>query len=71
MCEEICCKKVIFGKSNYLDGKKYCRRYEVYMYNQSAFCPCRGMQLRLTPSSRECKEILGKRKANRIEMVDS
>jgi hypothetical protein len=28
------------------------------MYNESAFCPCCGMQLRLTPSSRRCKEIL-------------
>jgi hypothetical protein len=35
---------------------------EVYLYHDGLFCPCCGMQLRLTPSSRECKEILRKRK---------
>ena len=33
------------------------------MYNDSMFCPCCGMQLRLTPSSRRCKETLRRRKA--------
>jgi hypothetical protein len=33
------------------------------MHHDGLFCPCCGMQLRLTPSSRECKEILRKRKA--------
>jgi hypothetical protein len=41
------------------------------MYNDSMFCPCCGMQLRLTPSSRRCKEILRKRKAVNSEMVDN
>ena len=27
-------------------------------YNESMFCPCCGMQLRLTPSNREGKERL-------------
>jgi predicted amidophosphoribosyltransferase len=55
---------VVFGKSNYSLGQKYCRRCEVYMYNDNMFCPCCGMQLRLTPSSRRCKEILRKRKTS-------
>jgi hypothetical protein len=54
--------KVLFGISNYSLGQKYCRRCEVYMYNDGMFCPCYGIQLRLTPSSRRCKEILRKRK---------
>ncbi len=66
VCRNICEKlysKVVFGISNYSLGQKYCRRCEVYMYNDSMFCPCCGMQLRLTPSSKRCKEILRKRKA--------
>jgi hypothetical protein len=51
-------KKIVFGESNYFNGKKYCRRYEVYICHDGLFCPCCGMQLRLTPSSRECKEYL-------------
>jgi predicted amidophosphoribosyltransferase len=55
--------KIIFGINNYSLGQKYCRRCEVYLYHDGLFCPCCGMQLRLTPSSRRCKEILRKRKA--------
>jgi hypothetical protein len=65
VCRNICDRlysKVVFGISNYSLDQKYCRRCEVYMYNDSMFCPCCGMQLRLTPSSRKCKEILRKRK---------
>jgi uncharacterized paraquat-inducible protein A len=59
ICERIYSKKIVFGKSNYSVGKKYCRRCEVYMYhNEGIFCPCCGMQLRLTPSNREGKERL-------------
>ena len=65
MCERKYSEKVVFGISNYSLGQKYCRRCEVYMYhNEGAFCPCCGMQLRLTPSDRKHKEILGKRKGN-------
>jgi len=53
---------VLFGISNYSLGQKYCRRCEVYMYNDGMFCPCCGMQLRLTPSSKRCKEVLRKRR---------
>jgi predicted amidophosphoribosyltransferase len=70
ICERIRYKRISFGAGgNYFDGKKYCRRCEVYLYHNGLFCPCCGMQLRLTPSSRECKEILRKRKASRIEKV--
>ena len=69
ICERMYSKEIVFGKSNYFDGKKYCRRCEVYLYNNGLFCPYCGMQLRLSPSSRECKEILRKRKASRIETV--
>jgi ribosomal protein L37E len=60
ICERIHSKKILFGKSNYSVGKKYCRRCEVYIYhNEGIFCPCCGMQLRLTPSKRgEGKERL-------------
>jgi predicted amidophosphoribosyltransferase len=41
------------------------------MYSDSMFCPCCGMQLRLTPSNRRrCKEILRKRKSKYTEIVD-
>jgi predicted amidophosphoribosyltransferase len=70
ICERIRYKRTSFDAGgNYFDGKKYCRRCEVYMYHDGLFCPCCGMQLRLTPSSRECKEILRKRKASRIETI--
>ena len=70
ICEGIRFKRTSFGAGgNYFDGKKYCRRYEVYVHYEGLFCPCYGMQLRLTLSSRECKEILRKRKASLIEMV--
>ena len=67
VCRNICERvysKVVFGISNYSLGQKYCRRCEVYLYNDGLFCPCCGMQLRLTPCSRRCKEILRKRKGN-------
>src|ERR671939_979679 len=74
VCRNICDRlysKVVFGISNYSLGQKHCRRCEVYMYNDSMFCPCCGMQLRLTPSSRRCKEILRKKKTRHMEMVES
>jgi hypothetical protein len=59
ICENIYSKKILFGKSNYSVGKKYCRRCEVYIYyNEGMFYPCCGMQLRLTPSNREGKDRL-------------
>jgi hypothetical protein len=73
VCRNICERiryELSFGAGgNYFDDKKYCRRREVYLYYNGFFCPCCGMQLRLTPSSRECKELLRKRKASKIEMT--
>jgi rRNA maturation endonuclease Nob1 len=34
-------------------AKNYCRRCEIYFYHNGVFCPCCGMQLRLTPSNKE------------------
>ena len=39
------------------------------MYNNGLFCPCCGMRLGLTLSSRECKEILLKGKNSLMETV--
>jgi hypothetical protein len=38
--------RIIFGRSHYEGGKKYCRRCEVYIYHDGMFCPCCGMALR-------------------------
>jgi hypothetical protein len=64
ICERICSKRISFGEGNYFSGKKYCRRCEVYLYHSGLFRLCCGMQLRLTPSSRECKEMLEYRKGH-------
>ena len=61
VCRNICDRlysKITFGVSNYSLGQKYCRRCEVYMYHDRLFCPCCGMQLRLTSSHKEGKDRL-------------
>jgi uncharacterized Zn finger protein (UPF0148 family) len=50
--------KIIFGKSHYENGKKYCRRCEVYYYHDGVFCPCCGIALRTSPTNRREKERL-------------
>jgi uncharacterized Zn finger protein (UPF0148 family) len=56
ICERIYSKRQI-GQSDYLIGKKYCKRCEIYLYhNGGIFCPCCGMQLRTTPIDKESKE---------------
>jgi len=50
--------KIVFGKSHYEGGKKYCRRCEVYYYHNGVFCPCCGMALRASPTNRRDKERL-------------
>jgi uncharacterized Zn finger protein (UPF0148 family) len=55
ICERIYSKRQV-GQSDYLVGKKYCRRCEVYLYHNGTFCPCCGMQLRTTPIDKESKE---------------
>ncbi|MDQ6863107.1 MAG: hypothetical protein M3044_04720 [Thermoproteota archaeon] len=44
--------KIIFGKSHYEGGKKYCRRCEVYYCHDGVFCPCCGMALRVSPNNK-------------------
>src|SRR5438093_581959 len=58
-CRNLCDilhSKIIVGKSHYDAGKKYCRRCEVFLYHNGTFCPCCGMALRATPTSRRDKE---------------
>jgi predicted amidophosphoribosyltransferase len=50
--------KIIVGKSNYEAGKKCCRRCEAFLYHNGTFCPCCGMALKATPTSRKDKEKL-------------
>jgi uncharacterized Zn finger protein (UPF0148 family) len=49
--------KIIFGKNYYEGGKKYCR-CEVYYCHDGMFCPCCGMSLRMSPTSKRDKERL-------------
>ena len=54
ICRNLCERlysKIIFGKSHYEGGKKYCRRCEVYFYCNSLFCRCWGMPLRGSPAA--------------------
>ena len=65
VCKNICERiysKIQIGKANYLIGKKYCRRCEIYLYYDGVFCPCCGMQLRTTPSNKKAKERLLKQR---------
>jgi hypothetical protein len=52
-CERLY-SKIIFGKSRYEGGKKYCR-CEVYFYHNGVFCPYCGMALRTTATARRDK----------------
>ena len=64
VCRNICEKiysKIIVGQSHYSDGKKYCRRCEIYFYHEGQFCPCCGMQLRTTPIDTKYKAKIRKR----------
>ena len=48
VCRNLCDRfysKIIFGKSHYEGGKKYCRRCEVHYCHNRASCPCCGMAL--------------------------
>jgi hypothetical protein len=53
-----------FGKSHYEGGKKYYRRCEVYYCYDGVFCPCCGMALRASPTSKRYKERLCEDPAN-------
>jgi hypothetical protein len=59
VCRNICEKiysKIVVGESHYSVGKRYCRRCECYFVTEKKFCPCCGMQLRITPSEGQYKE---------------
>jgi hypothetical protein len=62
--------KIIFGKSHYEGGKKYCRRCEVYYFHDGMFCPCFGMALRTSPSSKRDMERLRKLQLRREEQEE-
>ena len=61
VCRNLCERlypKIIFGRSHYEGGKKYFRRCEVYYCQDGMFCPCCGMTLRMSPTSKRDKERL-------------
>ncbi|WP_236561703.1 hypothetical protein, partial [Nitrososphaera sp. AFS] len=60
-CRNLCERldsKAISGEMNYKDGRKYCRRCEIFLFHLDNFCPCCGMALRGSPTSRLQKEKL-------------
>ena len=65
VCRSICetLAKPAFEYNQYVEGKKYCRRCEVFLfYNGGLFCPCCGMQLKRTPTAKRGKERLRRKK---------
>jgi hypothetical protein len=61
VCRNLCERldpKVTFGEKTYKGGKKYCRRCEIFLFHLGNFCPCCGMALRGSPTSRKQKEKL-------------
>jgi hypothetical protein len=52
LCERVD-SKIIVGKSKYEEGKKYCRRCEVYLLHNGSFCPCCGIRLRVSPANKK------------------
>ena len=59
--------KIVFGKSHYEGGKKYCRRCEIYFSHDGVFCPCCGMALRMSPTNERDKEKLRQLKVREEE----
>jgi len=66
LCERIY-SKIIFGKSHYEGGRKYCRRCEIYFSYDGVFCPCCGMALRMSPPSKRDKGRLRQLRLRREE----
>src|SRR6266487_4425108 len=61
VCRNLCQRfysKIVFGKSHYESGNKYCRRCENYYCHNGVFCPCCGMALRMSPTNKRDKERL-------------
>jgi len=70
VCRNLCQRlysKIVFGKSHYEGGKKYCRRCEVYYCHDGVFCLCCGMALRMSPTSKRDKERLRQLRLRREE----
>jgi uncharacterized Zn finger protein (UPF0148 family) len=70
VCRNLCERlysKIIFGKSRYEGGKKYCRRCEVYLYHSGVFCPCCGMALRMSPAIKRDNERMKQLKLRQEE----
>jgi hypothetical protein len=61
VCRNLCERlysRITVGKAHYGNGNKYCRRCEVYFFHNGIFCPCCGMALRSSPTSKKDKERL-------------
>ena len=67
ICERIY-SKIVVGESHYFVGKKYCRRCECYFITKNIFCECCGMQLRATPTEKELKEKLNRKKKRKRKL---
>jgi hypothetical protein len=57
LCEKLYSPTIV-GESYYANGKKYCRRGEIYLHHGGAFCPCSDMALRVSPCSKRDREKL-------------
>ncbi len=71
-CRNLCERfnsRFTVGGSHYENGKKYCRRCEIYFFHDGIFCPCCGMALRMSPTNRRDKEKL-RQLGLRIEQQD-
>jgi hypothetical protein len=55
---------IIFGKSRYEGGKKYCRICEVHFYHNGVFCHCCNMALRTTATARRQRKAKTKSTPN-------
>lgn len=69
LCERLY-SKIIFGKSHYEGGRKYCRRCEVYFYHDWVFCPYCGMALRMSPTNKRDKERLRQLRLRREDTIN-
>ena len=72
VCRNLCQRfdsRVPVGKAHYGNRNKYCRRYEVYFFHDGVFCPCCGMALRMSPTSKRDKEKLRQLKEKEQDRV--
>src|SRR5215213_5673436 len=71
VCRNICERiysKIVVDESHYFIGKKYCRRCKCYFITKNIFCQCCGTQLRGSPSERECKEKLNRKRERKRKL---